>query len=1090
MLNLDLRTKHLLRAAALLIVCSQTFAQLLPTVPFDQRGRSDAERRGIHDANNIRTEFWNYGMVGNYPADPLNVDLSTFHSVEVPKGSGVNYSDGITPFVLTRITQRNGVQAYVMETGFRERQGNSPKFNRVMRFEPRPGYFQADPAINQGRSPAVSNDPRTWPLTWPDKDDTWDGFWDGYFGKRPAADQESYTVMDDQYYDAWNYFPDNRDTTRYGLGLSVSVRGFQWANPQAGNVIFWHYDVANESTTDYPVNGSPENIIFGLYMDSGVGGSAIGCDPVPESDDDNAYFDRSSGLNLVYTWDNYGHGRGLTNICSPTGYLGYAYLETPGKPFDGIDNDNDGITDERRDSGPGTLIVGQQAIREYATAHYNMTNFQNFYGPLENRPAYRAGRWWTGDENMDWTADVCDVGADGVAFTNDKGEGDGIPTAGEPNFDQTDLNESDQIGLTGFKMSRINSVQGLPTDNVVFFTDANRWPERLYTMFTSPVPSSRFDSAVVANYNIAFLFASGPFTLKAAQRERFSLALAYGSDLEDLRNTVKVVQAIYNANYQFATPPPTPTVMAETGNGYVQLSWDDVAEHSIDQITRTNDFEGYRIYRSTDPDFLDVKVISNGRGTGTIGNGKPIAQFDLQDGISGFSSQVVDGVSFYLGTETGITHTWRDTTVTNGQEYYYGVTSYDYGATFIQGNNQEAFTFYPSENSMSVSRTLRGGTILPKNVVAVRPNPKVLGYVPAAASASTHLSGAGVGTVDVRVKNSALVPDHHIFKIVFKAPDDSVHASTYSLIDSTTGATIFQTGSDFLGAGTGITGSGLQPVATTLPTIQVDTSTSKFAPGSTTNALLDVKYRSEAFPINYRRTGFPDNFTITFSNTILDTSQAQFPVDPMPVKFKIVAHTPAGDRKLPFVFFDTNDDSTLSFSSNAEEIQILTGPDTLLPFQRVTWSIRLRSPNAATRPPGQGDVYNVNIQKPFGAGDVFVFTSNGESVPNAATTASNEPYVVPNPYVGAASFEPAPFGVQGRGDRRIEFRNLPRFCTIRIFTVRGELVQTLYQDGALTGMVPWDLRTKDNLDVAPGLYLYTVDGGSIGRHTGKFAIIK
>jgi len=67
--------------------------------------------------------------------------------------------------------------------------------------------------------------------------------------------------MDDQFYDAWQYFPDSRDTTRVGLGLRVEVRGFQWANPQAGNVIFWHYDITNEGTTDYT-----DNIIFGLFV--------------------------------------------------------------------------------------------------------------------------------------------------------------------------------------------------------------------------------------------------------------------------------------------------------------------------------------------------------------------------------------------------------------------------------------------------------------------------------------------------------------------------------------------------------------------------------------------------------------------------------------------------------------------------------------------------------------------------------------------------------------------------------------------------------------------------------------------------------
>ncbi len=50
-------------------------------------------------------------------------------------------------------------------------------------------------------------------------------------------------------------------------------------------MIFWHYDITNEGTTDYD-----DNIIFGLYMDSGVGGSALSCDGIYESDDDNAYF--------------------------------------------------------------------------------------------------------------------------------------------------------------------------------------------------------------------------------------------------------------------------------------------------------------------------------------------------------------------------------------------------------------------------------------------------------------------------------------------------------------------------------------------------------------------------------------------------------------------------------------------------------------------------------------------------------------------------------------------------------------------------------------------------------------------------------
>ena len=98
--------------------------------------------------------------------------------------------------------------------------------------------------------------------------------------------------------------------------------------------------------------------------------------------------------------------------------------------------------------------------------------------------------------------------------------------------------------------------------------------------------------------------------------------------------------------------------------------------------------------------------------------------------------------------------------------------------------------------------------------------------------------------------------------------------------------------------------------------------------------------------------------------------------------------------------------------------------------------------------------------------------------------------MVPNPYLEAASFEPSRFNVSGRGERRLEFRGLPAGCTIRIYTVRGDLVQTLRHDGSDAGFVAWNLRTKDNLEVAPGLFIYQVEAPGIGTSIGKFAIIK
>ena len=108
----------------------------------------------------------------------------------------------------------------------------------------------------------------------------------------------------------------------------------------------------------------------------------------------------------------------------------------------------------------------------------------------------------------------------------------------------------------------------------------------------------------------------------------------------------------YLEDYQFAQAPITPTVTAVPGDGRVTLYWDSNAEESFDQFLDglgrdPNDFEGYRIYRSTDPAFLDPKIITDGFGNTLLR--RPIAQFDLINGFEGFHPVDINGVKFYLG---------------------------------------------------------------------------------------------------------------------------------------------------------------------------------------------------------------------------------------------------------------------------------------------------------------------------------------------------------------------------------------------------------------------------------------------------------
>ena len=88
--------------------------------------------------------------------------------------------------------------------------------------------------------------------------------------------------------------------------------------------------------------------------------------------------------------------------------------------------------------------------------------------------------------------------------------------------------------------------------------------------------------------------------------------------------------------------------------------------------------------------------------------------------------------------------------------------------------------------------------------------------------------------------------------------------------------------------------------------------------------------------------------------------------------------------------------------------------------------------------------------------------------------------------------EPLPSTVTGRGERVINFINLPPSSKIHIYTSSGNHVTTIEHNGTIqNGTVSWDLRTKEGLDVAFGVYFYVVEADGISeKKFGKLALIK
>ena len=1086
-------------------------------IPFRKGANQDCEegltnrRDAILNGNRITTQIFNFGSIsapGNtitdivwnglgygYEFGPLVAAeiIDTYREDGRPRDpqSTPLYDDNGRP-----VLDENGNQVYVMRIvsdGLVSNGGEiSPDGSTYWGWQPiscaEPvGSFGGLQVVNPQSIKIPTNDdedndldgkPDSWPDDWYNESAE-RYLWPGALQQGASnADKETLYFMNDYNNSEFSYWPFPSDSTKRGLGLEVEVRLYQWANPLAEDVIFLIYKITNKSEKDL------EKVIFGMWGDPHVGGPN-------DWPDDWAFYDEK--LNMVFAWDDDGRSDIAGRV---PGYFGYKFLESPGVDDDGIDNDDDGLVDES---------------------------------------------WTDGiDNDGDWDPSLDDVGVDGIPGTGDEGEGDGVPTAGdqfditkpgEPNFEFTDIDESDQFGLTSFASPPFAGNRVSNDDRVWGF-----------------VQPGRFDVVPTTPGDYVFLYGSGSFRLKAGATKRFSIALIVGQNRQDLRLNANVAQQIYDVGYVFAKPPQKPTLRAVPGDKKVTLYWDDVAEASVDPLTRENDFEGYVIYRSTDHEFSDQQTITDINGSNflftplktTLGVD---ARFDLDNGLRGPSSIPFPGrgVNYDLGDDTGLFHTFVDSNnVVNGQTYYYSVAAYDRG---YAGDAGDAFAtgIPPSETSKTITYDpTTDRYIFDVNTISVIPGPRVAGYVPASAldpAGLTHSRGHATGSIVINVVDELAVRDNQSYRIEFDeteagiaysvinegpvtaviraAPGKSQTTLYRNIIESSVELTTengrkLSRDTDFsvngrlgtivinesagVGAGEELTASfqyapvfesrhmqseeanivfeGLHIFVQEDP-LEFDLEASGWAGGG-----VDIPYQFQRASTGPRRMIQPFDYEVRFADSPVGTGFN----NNIPIPFEVVNVTQAN---LPVQVFvpDVNRNGKWDVS---ERIVFLEQIDGVL---TATWEVRMDDIGTV---PKDGDVLFVATRKPFAESDQYMFRTVASATDETlAAQELQDIYVVPNPYVATTVFEPRnPASRTQRGMRRLYFANVPKQCTIRIYTLAGELVETLYHDSTLDdGKVFWDMRTKDNMNLAYGLYIFHVDSPE-GSYIGKFAVIK
>jgi hypothetical protein len=182
---------------------------------------------------------------------------------------------------------------------------------------------------------------------------------------------------------------------------------------------------------------------------------------------------------------------------------------------------------------------------------------------------------------------------------------------------------------------------------------------------------------------------------------------------------------------------------------------------------------------------------------------------------------------------------------------------------------------------------------------------------------------------------------------------------------------------------------------------------------------------------------------------------------------------PSGPREWLFIF-----DVDYSTTQSAELSKNIATNDLPVMYM-ATWN---RRGNVAF---SDADELVIYANHPNTVNDVFEITAPSAPAYSVETAKSDLELVnaVPNPYFGASPLE------KEITEAFITFTRLPKECTIRIFTVAGDLIRTLKKNDDSPNL-RWDLRNEAGVPVASGIYIVHVEAPGIGSKVLKVVVFQ